>query len=57
MKQTKEKRKDRQIWQSLCYPGQANLSVILLATPGKWTMQRRLLSVKKTTRMEMLMKY
>ena len=47
MKQTKEKRKGRQIWQPLCYPGPENLSMILLATPGKWTMQRRPLSVKK----------
>ena len=57
IKQTKEKRKDRQIWQPLCYPGPEILSVILLATPGKWTMQRRPLSVKKTTRTEILMKY
>ena len=57
MKQTKQTRKDGQIWQPLCYPSPANLSMILLATPGKWTMQRRPLSVKKTTRMEILMKH
>ena len=34
-KANKRKRKDRQIWQPLCCPGPANLSVISLRTPGK----------------------
>ena len=35
MKQTKEKRKHRQIWQPLCCSGPANLSVISLRTLGE----------------------
>ena len=35
MKQTKEKRKDRQIWQPLCCPDLANFSMITLRAPGE----------------------